>query len=162
VSRALYFSEKAMIRTLLLLLLSVPAFAIAESYPANFEQVSKKYEQQGFQSLSEKEVVIYTVWWLEAEVNNGGFHQYLWNSAGNYASEALTSLQKVGANYTASLLTSAINAAYDGNLPESRYKRQELLETNQGIKIKKLQELDNKFYAYTENFYQKINLYLAK
>lgn len=149
-------------RTLLLISLLLPSLVLAQDYPASFELVSKKYEQQGYQSLSDKEVIIYTVWWLEAEVNNGGFHQYLWNSAGDNAIDAIESLEKTGANYTASLLKSAISVAFDGNLPEDRLKRQDLLEKNEGIKTKKLLELDNKFYEYKENLEQKINQYLAK
>jgi hypothetical protein len=34
---------------------------------------------------------------LEAEVNNGGFHQYFYNSAGDNTAEAIRALEEIGA-----------------------------------------------------------------
>ena len=46
---------------------------MAAEYPDSYNAVSEKYDSTGFESLNEKEQAIYTIWWLEAEVNNGGF-----------------------------------------------------------------------------------------
>ena len=46
------------------------------SYPDNFELISAKFDAQGFDSLAPTERVVYCIWWLEAEVNNGGFDQF--------------------------------------------------------------------------------------
>ena len=35
---------------------------------------------------------------LEAEINNGGFDQYFFNSAGDKAAEAINALEAIGAN----------------------------------------------------------------
>jgi hypothetical protein len=67
---------------------------MATKYPGSYEAVSKKCDAVGFEALSEKEQAIYTMWWLEAEVNNGGFHQYFWNSAGDHTKVALESLSR--------------------------------------------------------------------
>ena len=144
----------------LLLALFAGGTMLAE-YPEAFEEVSNKHELSGFDSLNKKERIIYTVWWLEAEVNNGGFHQYFWNSAGDHSSEALDSLKLVGAIQTASLLKSAIKIAFDGEVPKERSVRQKILEENEELIQNKLGKIDFEFYEYKENFYELINSYIA-
>lgn len=62
-----------------------------------------------FDALSVPESVFRAVWELEAEVNNGGFHQYLFNSSGKFARFALSALRAVGASQTAGILELAIS-----------------------------------------------------
>lgn len=137
-------------------------FVMATDYPDSYDAVSDKYDSVGFDGLNEKEQAIYSIWWLEAEVNNGGFHQYFWNSAGDHADAALKSLKKIGATQTASLLEKAIDIAFDGTLPESRSKRQMQLEVDEDLKVEKLNQLDTEFYAYSEDFYKMLDAYVAK
>lgn len=135
---------------------------MATEYPESFDAVSEKYELAGFDGLNEKEQAIYTIWWLEAEVNNGGFHQYFWNSAGDHADVALKSLNDIGATKTASLLEKAIDIAFDGQLPESRAERQDQLEIDEDSKVDALGDLDSEFYKYSENFYKMLDSYAGK
>jgi hypothetical protein len=135
---------------------------MAADYPESYDAVSKKYEDKGFSSLNEKEQAIYSIWWLEAEVNNGGFHQYLWNSAGDHSSSALISLKSIGAIKTANLLEKAIEIAFNSKLPISREDRQSQLEVDEDVKMDKLGELDSEFYNYSEDFYKMLDVYVAK
>ncbi len=135
---------------------------MAEEYPDSFDLVSDKAESKGFTTLSENEQAIYTIWWLEAEVNNGGFHQYFWNSAGDHADVALKSLNAIGATKTASLLQQAIDIAFGGGIPSLRSDRQNLLEVDEGLKMDKLGELDSEFYEYSEDFYKMLDAYVAQ
>ena len=134
----------------------------AQSYPEVFEQVAKKEQQKGFKSLTKKEQQIYAIWWLEGEVNNGGFNQYFWNSAGNHAGLALQTLQQMGATKTADLLSQAIEAAFGDVLPPSRSERQDALLKDEEAKSKKLDELDQVFYLYQEDISQLMNEYLKQ
>src|SRR5947207_15596575 len=59
-------------------------------------RVFLRYEQDGFANLTLAEQTLHCVWWVEAEVNNGGFHQYYWNSSGDEANEAVTALERTG------------------------------------------------------------------
>lgn len=149
-------------RKTILLLILLPGLVMATEYPDSFDAVSEKFDSAGFEALSDKEKAIYTIWWLEAEVNNGGFHQYFWNSAGDYAEIALVSLKNIGATKTASLLEKAIDTAFNGELPKSRAERQNQLEIDEDVKMEKLNELDFIFYQYSENFYEMIDTYVAK
>src|SRR5437867_8665395 len=51
---------------------------------------------------------IYTTWCLEAEVDNGGFNQYFWNSEGRLATLAVEGFKRIGAPEYAELLQRAI------------------------------------------------------
>jgi len=135
---------------------------MATEYPDSFDAVSEKYESNGFNVLNEKEQAIYTIWWLEAEVNNGGFHQYFWNSAGDHADAALKSLKNIGALKTASLLERAIEIAFGGDLPASRESRQNQLVIDEDVKMDSLGDLDLVFYEYPEDFYKMLDSYVSK
>lgn len=144
-----------------LIFLLIPGIAMGANYPDSFDTVSKKYESKGFDALNEKEKVIYTIWWLEAEVNNGGFHQYFFNSAGDHADVALASLKKIGAIKTATLLQKSIDIAFQGVLPTTREQRQKLLEIDEEKKENELNKLDDEFYLYSEDFYKMIDSYVG-
>jgi Domain of unknown function (DUF4375) len=51
---------------------------------------------------------VYTTFFLDAEVRNGGFNQYFWNSTGQFAIEALEGLRFFGATDHARLFEGAI------------------------------------------------------
>jgi hypothetical protein len=148
-------------RIFVLFIILIVGDAMSVEYPDAFDEVSEKYDVSGFKSLSEKELIIFTVWWLEAEVNNGGFHQYFWNSAGDHANQTLSALEQVGAVKTAGLLKSAMDIAFEGYAPEERAVRQNLLAKDEENKEEKLGELDSKFYEYKDDFYKLINVYIA-
>lgn len=149
-------------RVILLVFAVLSGVVLAGEYPDSFEPVSAKCDATGFASLTEKEQAIYTIWWLEAEVNNGGFHQYFSNSAGNQAVVALASLKNIGAVKTAQLLENAIAVAFGENYPQSQRERQNQLEVDEEMKFSRLEELDSKFYGYPENFYKLIDSYVVQ
>ena len=135
---------------------------MAQEYPSSFDEVSNKYDTGGFASLNDKEQAIYTIQWLEAEVNNGGFHQYFWNSAGDHAAIALRSLRNIGATKTASLLKKAMDVEFGGEPPSSRADRQTQLEVDEVLKMDRLDDLDSEFYQYSEKFYGMLDAYVAR
>src|SRR5437879_8408232 len=64
---------------------------------------------------------------LQAEVNNGGFEQFFFNSAGDRTREIIEALSAIGAPHTASIVGRAA-AKFPGGLPpEDRFARQRLL-----------------------------------
>ncbi len=98
--------------------------------------------------LSNAEKVIYLIGDVEGEVNNGGFSQYMYNSSGKYAKEAIEALKIIGANYTASLLEDAIEIYKNGPTNDDRNNPEVDLTDEQE---EKLNDLDNKFYEYKDN-----------
>jgi hypothetical protein len=49
-----------------------------------------------FASLPEGFGIVYTTWALDAEVDNGGFHQYFWNTKGRYVDLLSRAVARLG------------------------------------------------------------------
>jgi hypothetical protein len=124
--------------------------------------VFNRCEKIGFNKLNRPEQVFFCVWWLEAEVNNGGFDQYYFNSAGDHAIEAVTSLEAIGANHTADLVKQA-NALFGPAGPSPiRATRQNQLDALREAKPKKLDEIDEEFLSYKDNSEQLLEQFVSK
>lgn len=131
------------------------------SYPDNFAAISRKAKSKGTAALDEQELLIYVIGWFEAELNNGGFRQYFCNSAGEFAFEAYSSLQKIGAVQTAELFNAAIKIAFNGRAHKDRNERQSLLASEENQKRDSLDELDANFYLSHENIAELVNKCLS-
>jgi hypothetical protein len=95
---------------------------------------------------------LYITWWVEAEVNNGGFNQYYWNSAGRFADEAPNAFVYFGAEQYAELMREAnrVHAAeFDAIDKHQSMGTIEAFSASYGES--KLGPLDDRFYALTEN-----------
>lgn len=112
--------------------------------------ITSKMRRVGYESLTETEKIFYCVYWLEGEINNGGFHQYFSNSAGDHAIETVSALKKIGAGYTAEILEQSLTVFPEKAPFSDREKRQEQLFAIGEENEKLLNELDDKFYAYTD------------
>jgi hypothetical protein len=89
---------------------------------------------------------------LEREVNNGGFHQFFFNSSGEFAHETLESLKEIGAQTTAEWIRRAIDEFPGGKVPTDTEERRELMlklwpESENEV----WEELDQKFYTYEDD-----------
>jgi len=51
---------------------------------------------------------VYSTWWVEAEVNNGGLNQYFWNSSGEFARDAVAGFDRIGVPAMARLMERGI------------------------------------------------------
>ena len=60
---------------------------------------------------------LYITWWVEAEVNNGGFNQYYWNNAGKFADQAAEAFEFFSAHEHAALVREANSVRARANLP---------------------------------------------
>jgi hypothetical protein len=61
------------------------------------DSVFDRYWKLGYAELTQPERVFLCIWGLEGEVNNGGFDQYYFNTAGDHALDVVKSLQAIGA-----------------------------------------------------------------
>ena len=130
------------------------------SYPDNFELIAEKFTAHGFESLSPAERIVYCIWWLEAEVNNGGFDQFFFNSAGDLYAETCDALTMIGANKTRKLLESASIVAFPAAPPTNRAERNSL-QASSDEATDQPDDLDSKFYAYEDDLTQLVNIFLA-
>ena len=122
--------------------------------------IQSKELEHGFASLTQKEQVFFCVWSIEAEVNNGGFNQYFFNSAGDHASETVEALRAIGAEHTASLLERAIAVFGAGGPSSERDRRQDQLERLSEEQRAELSELDDAFFAYEDNLSELLARYM--
>jgi hypothetical protein len=114
------------------------------------EWVTAKIQQRGYNSLTEAEKTFNVVYWLEAEINNGGFNQYFFNSAGDYAQETVMALRRIGAHHTSEILLAAMGL-FPGRAPsQDHYKRQEQVLSLGEQGEAAMEELDQEFYAYAD------------
>lgn len=98
-------------------------------YPQDSDKIFNRLQESGFDALTPTEQVFVCIDQLEQEVNNGGFHQFFWNSAGNHTPETLAALEQIGAQATKTLLMEAIAIAFDNQaMPRDRTERQQLLD----------------------------------
>ena len=125
-------------------------------YPEGIDQLSNR----SFDSLEGPEQVFFLVWWLEGEVNNGGFHQFFFNSNGALAPETLDALHTIGAPNTGEILREAIDVAYAGSYPIDRSLHRRALLDSDAV-MSRLEELDARFLAYEEDLTRLVNEYLG-
>jgi hypothetical protein len=86
---------------------------------------------------------------LEGEVNNGGFHQFFYNSAGDKTFETIQALEIVGAFKMAEIVKRAAQIFPSGMLPKDRFKRQAIL-LKLYPKAEAFRDLDEEFYDYPD------------
>ncbi len=86
---------------------------------------------------------------IEAEVNNGGFNQFFFNSAGDRARATAGALRTIGAERMASIVASA-NSSFPDGPPADRSVRQNLLEAIDPD-TELFEELDQEFCGYPDD-----------
>jgi hypothetical protein len=103
----------------------------------------------GDRTIGPAEWAVRDVWLLEAEVYNGGFHQFFFNSAGDRAAETVDSLALIGAHRTAELVARA-NAMFGAPPSRDREERSRQLQAMDPAGLAALAELDLAFWAAPE------------
>ena len=129
------------------------------SLEVEFDRAREREDQRGFAGLPERDRVLIAVWCLEAEVNNGGFHQFYFNSAGDYAQVLSGMLYAIGAHRMARIMERANRLFGEQGPPLNRDKRQEALDilTPSGNAF---EQLDEEFIAYPDNLAELLEKWL--
>jgi hypothetical protein len=115
------------------------------------DRIDRRIEGDGYDSLSVPEKTIHCVWWLEAEVNNGGFDQYFFNDAGDHAADTPVALERIGAPRAAAIVRQAIAIFPAPGPSPHRFSRQAQLERLPSSRRDEFEHLDKAFYAYPED-----------
>lgn len=118
---------------------------ISSTLPTNPDQ-----ELASVLSLTKPQQAIYIIWWLEAEVNNGGFNQYYYNSSGQFAKLAPNLLRLVGANKFAELTQTANNVFEKENEQITKDQNGTSEGFSKSYDNNPLEKFDNQFYALKE------------
>jgi hypothetical protein len=116
----------------------------------------------GFDDLSESDRVLVTIWGLEADVNNGGFDQYFFNSSGDHAFFAERALRLIAALKMADIVARAVALFGADGVPRDRYERQEAHEQVRVRGEDLLDDLDRQFYSYPDDLSALVEAYLRR
>lgn len=82
---------------------------------------------EGISVLTEAEQTVYLAILMEAEVHNGGFEQYFYNSSGNHANKVAGALKKLNALQLAGICERAL-AIFGDSVPENWDQRNEVFD----------------------------------
>jgi len=129
-------------------------------YPDDFDDIVV-CSKNDLLAHSPRERVALCLHRLEAEVNNGGFHQFFLNSSGELVPETLEALPVIGANETRRLLEQAVAIAFPNGYPSGVGHVQEELADFDDVSDD-LEPLDSKFFAYVESLPDFVNAFLTK
>jgi hypothetical protein len=130
------------------------------SYPEDFDDLLLDTKAE-FTKLPRKVQVAYCLHGLEAELNNGGFHQFFANSTGEYVTETIQALVEIGAMKTAELLKRAACIGFPAGYPEDASQYESSLADFEDV-VDELDALDQEFLKYADPLTELVNTYLAK
>lgn len=98
-------------------------------------------------------LVFYASWLVEAEVMNGGFHQYFWNSSSDFADVTADALTALGDPDAAAMMTRAISVAIAELPTTAKYMKEGTLQAfSESAQRSKLNSLDAEFCAHAAKF----------
>lgn len=122
------------------------------------ERQSADYEKEfeTVMSWNKSRQAIYVIWTLEAEVNNGGYNQFYFNSSGQFYKHLPNALKLVGANKFASLTKRANETFEKENLKIIQHQDGTLEGFSKSYEDNPLNKFDDEFYELyeTENLQQ--------
>ena len=106
-------------------------------------------------TLSPGFLAIYTTLQVEAEVVNGGFNQYFFNSSGDFASEAVAGFELIGTPALARLMERAIAINHENQEKNKKLNIPRTLEAlSKSYKGNRLNKLDDEFYAQMKDLWK--------
>ena len=94
-------------------------------------------------------------------MNNGGFHQFFFNSSGEIVPETLNALSEIGAPLTRALLERAVGVAFPTGYPVNPEVVAAALAEYDDI-AESIAPLDSQFFEYAESLSELVNAYLAR
>lgn len=122
-------------------LLQVVFDNLSEKQPVGYE---KEYET--VMSWNKSRQAIYMIWALEAEVNNGGYNQFYFNSSGQFYKHLPEALRLVGANKFAELTEKANKTFEQENEKITKHQDGTLEGFSRSYEDNPLNDFDTEFY----------------
>lgn len=124
---------------------------LSEKRPTDYK---KEYET--VMSWNKSRQAIYMIWGLEAEVNNGGYNQFYFNSSGQFYKHLPQVLRLIGACKFADLTERANNIFEKENEQITKYQDGTIEGFSKSYENNPLNDLDAEFYELykTENLQQ--------
>lgn len=89
---------------------------------------------------------VFALAWLDAEVSNGGFHQFFFNPTGALAAEALGGARLVGLERHAAIIEDAYSEFPDGAVPEDFDERAAAHERLSDDAVERIDACDKRWF----------------
>ena len=112
------------------------------------ESKMTKFGKEDFALQSLPQKVFSAIWYIESEVNNGGFSQYFANNVEESPAYVVEALETIGAPKTASICKRAIAVAFPAGIPASPESIRSAAADFSDEILEKLEPLDQEFFAY--------------
>ena len=122
-----------------------------------FTKLEDNWENESavVRSLSPALSVFYATWILEAEVNNGGYNQFFYNSSGQWITEAIEGFRLFGASAHAENAEHAFVIYKEEKERLDAYRESGTLEAfSDSYNDTQLGKVDDDFFSITENLSQ--------
>lgn len=138
-----------------------------QRFDAVRERIARKLTKpSAYDALRHGEKLLWQINWLVWEVNDGGFHQYLTNSTGDYAQATIGYLNEIRATTTCKLLKKIAEVFPRGIIPEEQDRRCDLLaaweQKSPEMAEEFLTKLNSTFYDQGENLTERTLAYVRK
>lgn len=126
------------------------------------EASTSRFWRLDYDDLSTPERVFLVIWELESEVNNGGFHQYFYNSSGALALHAVGALKTIDARATADIVQRAVGAVMNTitSWSDDAHRQSGINQLSSETR-QTLAGLDQEYYACPENLTPLLYKYVA-
>lgn len=138
-----------------------PGHSAVQAINAVLDRIRTRFHNPAtFISLSHGEQLVYELGFtMDAEVQNGGWHQYLGNSSGNHAELHKQYLREVGANDVLALLEQVSSVFPNGVVPSdwnvrNRRLRAAVDQDPRGINL--FDDGDRAYYRIREEFHRRL------
>jgi hypothetical protein len=126
------------------------------------ESPNSRFWRIDYGALSPPERVFRAVWELEAEINNGGFHQYFWNSSGSLVPDVAGALRAIGAITMSEIVEQAVEAVgHDIYWSDDSVRRATLAALAPAV-VAMLDEFTQAFFAYPDNLTMLLYKYVSE
>ncbi|REG82011.1 uncharacterized protein DUF4375 [Winogradskyella sediminis] len=119
--------------------------AIMDNIDTYFEK-GEHYTLDKISKLTKGQQAVFSTWWLEAEVNNGGFNQFYFNSSGQYAEMAKIGFKTIGAEKFSELTLRANNIFTENKERLEEFDDGTMESFSESYKDNPLNDLDTEFY----------------
>lgn len=121
-----------------------------------------KEADQGYESLSLAEKVVFCIDHLLREMENGGFVQFIHHEAGAKTEDTLLALESIKAKESYGLLNKLVDFFENRHVPADEDERIEMFDHIESERTDDIVELDDRFYDAGENLVELTLKFVAK
>ena len=121
-----------------------------------------RLKKNGFDALTETDRTLAVVWLFDAGVENNGFAKYFASHRGKVAFHAPAALRAIGANQLAAIAAEANAVFGPAGPPRDRDARRAIVQAFDETTLRKLDALDERFYACPEDSDELLEVFLSR